>query len=78
MWPWISAHAEYRADFDARPSPPKTGSDSCMRPPKHGRANPAHVTAVALSRTGNPTTGDFGEATVICEFGNVLDDPSAL
>jgi hypothetical protein len=49
-----------------------------MRPPKHGRANPAHVTAVALSRTGNPTTGDFGEGTVIREFGNVLDDPSAL
>jgi hypothetical protein len=37
-----------------------------------------HVGAVAFSRTGNPATGDFGDATVIKKFGDVPDDLSAL
>jgi hypothetical protein len=37
-----------------------------------------HVGAVAFSRTGDPATGDFGDATVIRKFGDVPDDLSAL
>jgi hypothetical protein len=36
------------------------------------------VGAVAFSRTGDPATGDFSDATVIRKFGNVPDDLSAL
>ncbi len=39
---------------------------------------PGHVGAVAFSRTGDPATGDFGDATVIRKFGDVPDDLSAL
>ena len=34
--------------------------------------------AVAFSRTGDPTTGDFSGSKVIRKFGNVPDDLSAL
>jgi hypothetical protein len=39
---------------------------------------PGHVGAVAFSRTGDPATGDFGNAQVIKKFGEVPDDLSAL
>ena len=39
---------------------------------------PDHVGALAFSRTGDPSTGDFGEAKVIRKFGEVPDDLSAL
>jgi hypothetical protein len=37
---------------------------------------PGVVGAVAFSRTGDPATGDFGDATVIRKFGDVPDDLS--
>ena len=37
-----------------------------------------HVGAVAFSRTGDPATGDFRDATVLRKFGDVPDDLSAL
>ena len=37
-----------------------------------------HVSAVAFSRTGDPATGNFGDAKVIRKFGEVPDDLSAL
>jgi len=37
-----------------------------------------HIGAVAFSRTGDPATGDFGDATIIRRFGDVPDDLSAL
>ena len=37
-----------------------------------------HVGAVALSRTGDPATGDFSDAKVIRKFGDVPNDLSAL
>ncbi|UQR64823.1 hypothetical protein LRP30_05825 [Bradyrhizobium sp. C-145] len=37
-----------------------------------------HIGAVAFSRTGDPATGDFGDAKVIKKFGQVPDDLSAL
>jgi hypothetical protein len=40
---------------------------------KHG-----NVGAVAFSRTGDPATGDFGDAKVLKRFGDVPDDLSAL
>jgi len=39
---------------------------------------PGYVGAVAFGRTGDPATGDFGDAKVIRKFGEVLDDLSAL
>src|SRR6478735_11249229 len=33
---------------------------------------PGHVGAVAFSRTGDPATGNFGDAMVIKRFGEVL------
>jgi hypothetical protein len=37
-----------------------------------------HVGAVAFSRTGDPATGDFGDAQVIRKFGAVPNDLSTL
>jgi hypothetical protein len=37
-----------------------------------------HIGAVAFSRTGDPATGDFGDAMIIRKFGDVPDDLSAL
>jgi hypothetical protein len=39
---------------------------------------PGHVGAVAFCRTGDPATGDFGDAKVIKKFGAVPDDLSTL
>jgi hypothetical protein len=39
---------------------------------------PGYVGAVAFSRTGDPATGDFGDAKLIRKFGDVPDDLSAL
>ena len=37
-----------------------------------------HLGAVAFSRSGNPATGDFKDATIIRTFGNVPEDLSTL
>jgi hypothetical protein len=37
-----------------------------------------HIGAVAFSRTGDPATGDFGDAKVLKKFGDVPDDSSTL
>jgi hypothetical protein len=37
-----------------------------------------HVGAIAFSRTGDPATGHFRDATVIRKFGDVPDDLSTL
>jgi hypothetical protein len=37
-----------------------------------------HIGAVAFSRTGDPATGDFGDAEIIKSFGDVPDDLSTL
>ena len=39
---------------------------------------PGHISAVAFSRTGDPATGDFGDAKIIKKFGEVPDDLSTL
>ncbi|UPJ76991.1 hypothetical protein [Bradyrhizobium sp. 187] len=40
---------------------------------------PGHAGAVAFSRTGDPSSGDFTDATLIRKFGDdVPDDLSAL
>ena len=39
---------------------------------------PGYVGAVAFSRSGDPATGDFGDAKVVRKFGHVPDDLSAL
>ena len=39
---------------------------------------PGTIGAVAFSRTGDPATGDFGDAKIIKKFGEVPDDLSTL
>jgi hypothetical protein len=39
---------------------------------------PGHVGAVAFSRSGDPATGQFGDAKLIRKFGDVPEDLSAL
>lgn len=39
---------------------------------------PGCAGAVAFSRTGDPSSGDFGDAKVIRRFGEVPDDLSTL
>lgn len=39
---------------------------------------PGLVGALAFSRTGDPATGEFGDAKLIRKFGDVPDDLSAL
>lgn len=39
---------------------------------------PGHVGAIAFSRSGDPATGDFGDAKVFKRFGDVPDDLSTL
>ena len=39
---------------------------------------PGYVGAIAFSRTGDPATGNFGDATVIRKFGDLPKDLSAL
>lgn len=39
---------------------------------------PGHAGAVAFSRTGDPSSGDFSDARLIRKFGDVPDDLSAL
>lgn len=39
---------------------------------------PGIMGAVAFSRTGDPSSGDFGDAKMIRKFGEVPDDLSAL
>jgi hypothetical protein len=39
---------------------------------------PGIVGAVAFSRSGDPATGEFGDATVIRKFGDVPQDLSTL
>ncbi|MFB9268020.1 hypothetical protein ACFFWD_33635 [Bradyrhizobium erythrophlei] len=39
---------------------------------------PGYVGALAFSRTGDPTTGDFRDAKIILKFGDVPDDLSTL
>ncbi|MBR0731083.1 hypothetical protein JQ636_40510 [Bradyrhizobium japonicum] len=37
-----------------------------------------YVGALAFSRTGDPATGDFRDAKIICKFGDIPHDLSAL
>jgi hypothetical protein len=46
--------------------------------PKRFRGDKGNVGAVAFSRTGDPATGDFGDAKLIRKFGEVPNDLSAL
>ena len=39
---------------------------------------PGNVGALAFSRSGDPATGDFGDAQLIRKFGDVPDDLSTL
>ena len=39
---------------------------------------PGCAGAIAFCRTGDPATGEFGDAKLIRKFGDVLDDLSAL
>jgi hypothetical protein len=42
------------------------------------RPKPGFIGAVAFSRTGDPLTGDLGDAKLIRKFSEVPDDLSAM
>jgi hypothetical protein len=50
---------------------------SCASPPPASH-KPGNVGAVAFSRSGDPATGDFSDATIIRKFGEVATDLSDL
>jgi hypothetical protein len=52
-------------------------SQRCCRAEAFSRRK-GYVGAVAFSRTGDPATGEFSDATVIRKFGDVPDDLSVL
>jgi hypothetical protein len=37
-----------------------------------------HIGAIAFSRSGDPMSGEFGDATLLRKFGNVPQDLAAL
>ena len=39
---------------------------------------PGYVGAIAFSRSGDPLTGEFGDARLLRKFGNVPEDLGAL
>jgi hypothetical protein len=39
---------------------------------------PGNVGALAFGRSGDPATGDFGDAELIRKFGDIPDDLSTL
>ena len=39
---------------------------------------PGHIGAIAFSRSGDPMTGEFGDATLLRKFGNVPEDLATL
>jgi hypothetical protein len=47
-------------------------------PLRRSRENQAAPARIALSRSGDPATGEFGDAKLIRKFGDVPDDSSAL
>jgi hypothetical protein len=52
--------------------------DAAVRKAESLSRKPGHVGAVAIRRTGDPATGDFGDAQVSRKFGDVPEDLSAL
>jgi len=57
----------------------KVGADLTENTPRKLTRNILGYTgAVAFSRTGDPASGDFPDATVLRKFGDVPDDLSAL
>jgi hypothetical protein len=55
-----------------------TSANAAVMRAKALSRKPGHVGALALSRTGDPSSGEFGDAKVIRKFGEVPDDLSAL
>jgi hypothetical protein len=62
---------------DAEPTECLTPNAAVMRAEALSRKL-GYLGAVAFSRTGDPATGDFGDAKVIRKFGDVPEDLSAL
>jgi hypothetical protein len=54
-----------------------SASAAIMRAERLARTE-GNVGAVAFSRTGDPGSGEFGDAVVLRAFGDVPDDLSAL
>src|SRR6202163_3681080 len=74
--PFFLTHPCHR-DGPSRSCCPGSSLDADMRAQALSR-KPGHIGAVAFSRTGDPATGDFGDAKVIKKFGEVPDDLSTL
>ncbi len=70
--------------IDAHGSPVAGAAEECqsstaaLRRAEALSRGAGHIGAVAFSRSGDPMTGEFGDAKLIRKFGNVPDDLSAL
>ena len=56
----------------------RLGSRDSVRLPPPARRKPDRSVGAVAFRTGDPATGDFGDAKFIRKFGDVSDDLSAL
>jgi hypothetical protein len=54
-----------------------SASAAIMRAERLARTE-GHIGAVAFSRTGDPSAGEFGDAVVLRSFGDVPEDLSGL
>jgi hypothetical protein len=54
-----------------------SASAAIMRAERLARTE-GHIGAVAFSRTGNPASGEFGDAVLLRSFGEVPSDLSGL
>jgi hypothetical protein len=55
------------APQDARPNPPRSGAEAMS-------CHQSNAGAVAFSRTGDPTLGEFEDAVILKTFGDVPVD----
>ena len=70
--------------IDADGSPVAGAAEECQSPTAALRRaeilsrGPGHIGAVAFSRSGDPMTGEFGDAKLLRGFGNVPKDLGTL
>jgi hypothetical protein len=55
-----------------------TSANAAIRSAEQMARTEGHIGAVAFSRTGDPGSGEFGDAVLLKAFGDVPNDLSAL
>jgi hypothetical protein len=79
-WPYYVALPFVMADDGVAPGEAVecTSANAAVMRAEALSRKPGCAGALAFSRTGDPATGEFGDATLIRKFGDVPDDLSAL